>query len=1185
MDGSEKEIKQLQARIADLEKSLAEHTNAEADAIRLSDDGIRRITNAIPAIVYTYQLRPDGSQKLTFISQAVKAIFGLLPSEVIEDFYRLWGMILPEDADRVYASIMDSAKAHTPWMYDFRIKMADGRIKWIHGESSPEEARNDGIVVWNGTLMDITDRKKAEQALADSEIRFKTLFDEVWDGIILADTETKQFAMCNRMICDTLGYSQAEMLSMKVSDIHPENDRMYIEGKFDELLKGKSGVATDIPVQRKDGTIFYADITTTRVTLGRRHFLMGTFHDTTIRKQISDSLKKSGEYLNKIINLIADPVFVKDREHRWVLLNDAYCQFMGYSREELIGKSDYDYFPKKEADVFWEKDEIVFAHGAENVNEEAFTDAKGITHAIITKKTLYFDQEGRKLIVGVIRDVTEIRKIQESLRETSQFLNSIIENIPNMVFVKDAKDLRFVRMNRAGAELLGIPLEELMGKNDYDFFPKEQADFFVAKDREAMSLGIVEDVPRETIRTRFKGDRILHTKKVTLRDSDGNPQYLMGISEDVTDREHAEEALRKYAREVSDLYNNAPCGYHSLDENGTIVQMNDTELKWLGYERAELIGLKRFPDLLTEESQKVFHVQFPLFKKQGWIAGIEFDVIRKNGSIFPILLNATAIRSAEGRFIMSRSTMIDITERKLIEAELRKYQGNLEDLVKKRTVELEAEIHERKKTEELLRLSENRYQIVTERTGQVIYDCDLERGRFDWAGAIEEVTGYTPDEFRSVDVVQWQALIHPEDRAHALHTFEDTQMEAGRYFVVYRLKTKQDPPRDAYIYIEDRGVFLQDHRGKVCRRLGSLKDITERRKAEVALRESEAQYRALVETTGTGFVVINTEGKVVAANQEYVRMSGHSKLIEIYGRSVLEWTAEHERMRNQEAVEKCVREGSLRNFEVDYVDRDGKVTPVEINATVVETAGVQRILTLCRDITERKNREEVKTELISMVSHELRTPLVPIREGICMLLEGLTGPVTEEQKDILSSSKANIDRLISLVNNFLDFQKIEAGVIHLRIEKVNLNSLARQVFAEGEQLLQSRNLNFKLVLDEDLPDVECDPSLIMRVATNLLHNAVRFTRKGKVTIKTSCLNSTVKFSVCDTGIGIKKEDIPNLFRKFNQLADGKDVIQGGTGLGLAISKRIIEQHHGAIGVESEFGKGSIFYFTLNILSA
>ena len=126
------------------------------------------------------------------------------------------------------------------------------------------------------------------------------------------------------------------------------------------------------------------------------------------------------EALTQILNSIADPVFVKDREHRWVLLNDACCQFIGHSREALIGKSDYDFFPKKEADVFWQKDEEVFKTGRENLNEEEFTDSKGVTYTIVTKKTLYTDFAGNPFIVGVIRDNSDHRRVEKSLVELAR---------------------------------------------------------------------------------------------------------------------------------------------------------------------------------------------------------------------------------------------------------------------------------------------------------------------------------------------------------------------------------------------------------------------------------------------------------------------------------------------------------------------------------------------------------------------------------------------------------------------------------------------------------------------------------------------------------------------------------------------------------------------------------------------
>jgi len=158
---------------------------------------------------------------------------------------------------------------------------------------------------------------------------------------------------------------------------------------------------------------------------------------------------------------------------------------------------------------------------------------------------------------------------------------------------------------------------------------------------------------------------------------------------DITDRKMAEEALHKSAERMEDLYNNAPCGYHSLDKDGIFVGINDTELNWLGFSRDEIIGKKKFSDILTADSLKTFEKSFPVFKAQGWIKDLEFEMIRKDGTILPVLLNASAIRDDNGAFLMSRSTMYDITERKKTEAELRKYREHLEELVKQRTAELE----------------------------------------------------------------------------------------------------------------------------------------------------------------------------------------------------------------------------------------------------------------------------------------------------------------------------------------------------------------------------------------------------------------------------------------------------------------------------------------------------------------
>jgi PAS domain S-box-containing protein len=166
-----------------------------------------------------------------------------------------------------------------------------------------------------------------------------------------------------------------------------------------------------------------------------------------------------------------------------------------------------------------------------------------------------------RLVPAIQRELREAesrrerKRAEEELLHSNTLLNSIVENIPNMIFLKDAKELRFVRFNRAGEDLLGYSKDDLLGKNDYDFFPKAQADFFTEKDREVMHGKEVVDFPEEPLQTRNKGERTLHTKKVPILNAEGKPEYLLGISEDITDQKRAEEELLRTLESLRKAFN------------------------------------------------------------------------------------------------------------------------------------------------------------------------------------------------------------------------------------------------------------------------------------------------------------------------------------------------------------------------------------------------------------------------------------------------------------------------------------------------------------------------------------------------------------------------------------------------------------------------------------------------------
>ncbi len=235
-----------------------------------------------------------------------------------------------------------------------------------------------------------------------------------------------------------------------------------------------------------------------------------------------------------------------------------------------------------------------------------------------------------------------------------------------------------------------------------------------------------------------------------------------------------------------------------------------------------------------------------------------------------------------------------------------------------------------------------------------------------------------------------------------------------------------------------------------------------------------------------------------------------------------------------------------------------------------------------RKLAEEKLKEaiEMKSEFISTVSHELRTPMTSIKEGISIVLEGAAGQINDDQKELLGIAKRNLDRLARLINDVLDFQKLQSGKMGFNMQENNINEVVEEVYKAMLPSIKEKELDFSLNFDSTLPRVKFDVDKIIQVLTNLVNNAAKFTEKGHITITTSKLENAIKVSVSDTGRGMKQEDLPKLFHKFAQLEKGGDRKTGGTGLGLAICKDIIGRHNGKIWAESEAGKGSTFNFTL-----
>ena len=290
----------------------------------------------------------------------------------------------------------------------------------------------------------------------------------------------------------------------------------------------------------------------------------------------------------------------------------------------------------------------------------------------------------------------EVQERATELEETTTFLDSILENIPTMLFVKDAEDLRFMRWNKAGQELLGYSHEDLIGKNDYDFFPKEEADFFTAKDREVLAGGKLVDIPEEPIDTSHQGTRILHTRKIPIHGPDGRPKYLLGISEDITDRKQAEAERERLLVELREALGTADrfrqfvetstqgIGWANLE--GEVIYVNPTLCRLFGEDQPEDIYGNSVAIYYPEETQQRLQEEiFPAVIQEGrWVG--ELPIASKDGQTIPTFNTLFLVRDDQGQPLYLGNLVTDITERKQAEEELREAQEQAQDILEAVTV-------------------------------------------------------------------------------------------------------------------------------------------------------------------------------------------------------------------------------------------------------------------------------------------------------------------------------------------------------------------------------------------------------------------------------------------------------------------------------------------------------------------
>jgi PAS domain S-box-containing protein len=552
---------QVRAELSDARfRQMFENMSSGVVVYRAVDDGddfvFADINRAVEKI--------EDVHRNELIGKRVTEVFpGIREMGLLATFKRVWQSGQPEH----YPLSFYADDKITGWRENFAYRLTSGEL----------------VVIYD----DVTARKQAELALKNSEERLaiatRAGIIGIWDWDVVNNHLVWDEAMYRLYGIRAENFNGAyEAWS---STIHPE-DRQRTEEEIQAALRNEREYAPEFRVIWPDGSVHYikAASHTEFDKDGKPLRMIGINYDLTEQKRAEAALREKSEELDLFFSSALDLLCIADLNGYFRKLNPQWEKSLGYPISELEGTKFLDYVHPDDLDG------TLQAMAELSGQNPIFNFTNRYRH----KDGSYRWIEWRSVPVGeriyaAARDITEQKRTEAQLRDGNLLLNSIIDNIPNMIFMKRASDLRFELFNRAGEALLGQPRENLIGRNDYDFFPKEEADFFIAKDRATLAEDGVVDIAEEPIETPH-GRRILHTKKLAIRDEQGEPTYLLGISEDITERKASSQQIAELLEFNSKIISESTLGIVVYKESGECVLANEAAAGAIGATREQVLS-------------------------------------------------------------------------------------------------------------------------------------------------------------------------------------------------------------------------------------------------------------------------------------------------------------------------------------------------------------------------------------------------------------------------------------------------------------------------------------------------------------------------------------------------------------------------------------------------------------------
>ena len=1068
------------------------------------------------------------------------------------------------------------------------------------------------------------------------QINFKKMFDNSADGIVLADPKTKKFVLVNKAVCKMLGYSETEFKKLGVKDIHPKESLKDVQKSFLKQLRKEGSLSRDLPVKRKNGTIFYADINSFPITLGGKKYLMGNFRDITDRKQVQDDLQKSQELFKQVEKNANEWIWEIDAKGKYTYVSSAIERVVGYKPREIVGKKYfYSLFHAKERESLKKAAFKMFSKKLPFKNfQNRIVHKNGKDIWFLTSGIPILDKN-KKLIGyrGVDIDVSEQKRIEDELRHSEKQYETLYNSSVDAIMTLIPKG-KFIGGNPATIKMFKCENERgFVRLSPGRLSPKKQPDgqLSLVKSQKMIKMALEKGSHFfEWKHKRANGeafDAVVLLTKMKLEGKD----VLQATVRDITLQKEAEEVMKRLAAIVS-FSDDAIVG---INLQGKITSWNKGAQKIYKFKEKDVLG-KSISIIAPENKEQEIRGILRKIKKGIAIEHLETVRKKKDGSLIDVSLTISPVYNSNNEVIGASTIARDITKQKRVTDELQ-YAINFNstlldaipfgmDIVNEHGTILFAN---KLLTDALGKnlIGKRCWEAYSDDVVQCI-DCPLkEKIKI---GEVKVIQTKKCLGGRSLQITHTGMLY--EGKEAVLEIFQDiTEKEQAEEKLLEFSRAVEQGPSIVVItdldgnieyvnpkFTEVTGYSSEEAVGQNPRILksaethssiykelwGSIKAGKEWHGEFLNKRKNGELYWESASISP----VKNSLGEVVrymaikedvtakkAANKELARLASYPELdpnpifemsvdgevtycnpaARILFPSLVEDGVVHPILKNYKIIQSKILE-SEQKYLTDAVSIGDRDYETHISYVIQE----QKMRFYMTDITERKRIEKLKDEFVSTVSHELRTPLSITKEGISLVLDRIPGDLNEKQEKILDTSKSNIDRLARIINDLLDISKIESGKVELVKTVINFNDLVAEAMKSFALKAKEKGIVLKESINAKPLFVKGDRDKVAQILFNLIDNSIKFTESGSITITAEPLGSKLKCSIEDTGIGISSGVLTNIFDKFKQFGRVDGPGGKGTGLGLSIIKGIVEMHGGMVWAESKLGIGAKFSFIL-----